>query len=1339
MSSEVIGGTYTLGGVIGRGGQAVVHQAWQRKTGAFVAIKKLKVKGPDGGSLESIATEIELLSKLDHPNIVKYFDVVDDDGHLHIVLEYMENGSLASVRKHFGNFSEPVCAMYMRQVLAGLDYLHAQGVLHRDIKGANILTTKDGVAKLADFGLAARAATFGDASVQDEVIGSPYWMAPEIIEMSAAPSAACDIWSLGCTIIELTAGKPPHFDLAPMAALFRIVQDDVPPLPGGISEALRDFLLQCFNRESVLRAGARALLGHAWLARARTSSSANAGDAGNPPPPRLAAVEEDEPLGGASKTASWSTARDKSESIPIVSLRSLTSDTAYDDEAAAKMPAELRLSDSDLDAFLDDHRRASGGQHLGSLLSAFLEVTAADDDDEENWAAAAMAGASADVEPRLPSLSVVCDEQNLLDKLSAQVDEGLLSPTPFLTTTTITSTTTTTTASADEPPALARAGSAEARTTRRRDTLARFRENDDDESFDFGLDLEKSVDELELSERLAKQVARPSISVATKASSSSSSASPSLRSDGEYSECSDFPDDDSSSSNGRGSSLVDEDPFASCLFDDERDFLHDDARERETRRLDEIETLLERLPLAFADGATTEVVLNQKTEAACAALRRLVDRKNETEPICLREHAVSSLLEAVERSLERRCVATTVAVLRVVHAVCRRGDLEAVVALGLTPLLARVVKDLLPNDAGCSSALVHVASVVERVCSHGSDDAVRLFIGGDGLGVLCHLLLPAGGGDAGLPEDHAVAADDGVEGVEAGSVVDVHRWSAAKVAVDALLCVLRREGRAEPKPLLRSGSSDQKLRERAVGRANSRAARPSRNSICLALARLDAPPRLASGLAAAIQLEDAARRAISKTNDEPARRRIAGASALAERSAAALCAFCEADAHVRDRVARSRTVKVILAVLAAAPKRVALMTAQEEHDDDDDDDDVFSEADAHTRLAVALVKALKALCMASAEALEALASAGAIEVVVGLLAAAQRGDGETLSDDDDDDDEDDDPAAAAATAAEKNFPHRDELEDQLVPCLYYLCRIDRARLARAAACGAARRLAACVARRRHLKQFALAILCELCHAASADCVVSADPDDDHPDDEHPDDDSGKPGDNTIASELWRAGGVKLYSRLLAEAYWGVRALAALAAWLARDATRRVQAELATPTCAERVVALLRASQRAEFEHALPPLRDALERSSPFAASLLAVGSRRRGGGPDDAPPGQPKKRKRRRHAFAREIGRRLRRHTSAIVRKALLEILRAALKAAPHPRGLLSQADLVLTLERLAVRDADQVLVRDLALSILAARYADDPPPPPPPPPPRLSAAKVSPSARRDPTPTTSL
>ncbi len=118
----------------------------------------------------------------------------------------------------------------MSQVLHGLLYLHEQGVIHRDIKGANILTTKEGLVKLADFGVATRATGLSESSV----VGTPYWMAPEVIELSGATTAS-DIWSLGCTVIELLDGKPPYHKLQPMPALFRIVNDDHPPLPESAS------------------------------------------------------------------------------------------------------------------------------------------------------------------------------------------------------------------------------------------------------------------------------------------------------------------------------------------------------------------------------------------------------------------------------------------------------------------------------------------------------------------------------------------------------------------------------------------------------------------------------------------------------------------------------------------------------------------------------------------------------------------------------------------------------------------------------------------------------------------------------------------------------------------------------------------------------------------------------------------------------------------------------------------------------------------------------------------------------------------------------------------------
>lgn len=159
----------------------------------------------------------------------------------------------------------------MSQVLNGLLYLHEQGVIHRDIKGANILTTKEGLVKLADFGVAMRTS----ALLDDQVVGTPYWMAPEIASMSGA-STASDIWSLGCTVIELLDGRPPYANtLNPMQAIFRIVNDDHPPLPQGASPAVIDFLMQCFQKDPNLRVSAKKLLKHPWIVNAKRSDTVN--------------------------------------------------------------------------------------------------------------------------------------------------------------------------------------------------------------------------------------------------------------------------------------------------------------------------------------------------------------------------------------------------------------------------------------------------------------------------------------------------------------------------------------------------------------------------------------------------------------------------------------------------------------------------------------------------------------------------------------------------------------------------------------------------------------------------------------------------------------------------------------------------------------------------------------------------------------------------------------------------------------------------------------------------------------------------------------------------------
>ncbi|XP_024014907.1 MAP3K epsilon protein kinase 1 isoform X2 [Eutrema salsugineum] len=266
--SKTLDNKYMLGDEIGKGAYGRVYIGLDLENGDFVAIKQVSLENIVQEDLNTIMQEIDLLKNLNHKNIVKYLGSLKTKTHLHIILEYVENGSLANIIKpnKFGPFPESLVTLYIAQVLEGLVYLHEQGVIHRDIKGANILTTKEGLVKLADFGVATK---LNEADVNTHsVVGTPYWMAPEVIEMSGV-CAASDIWSVGCTVIELLTCVPPYYDLQPMPALFRIVQDDSPPIPDSLSPDITDFLRQCFKKDSRQRPDAKTLLSHPWIRNSR--------------------------------------------------------------------------------------------------------------------------------------------------------------------------------------------------------------------------------------------------------------------------------------------------------------------------------------------------------------------------------------------------------------------------------------------------------------------------------------------------------------------------------------------------------------------------------------------------------------------------------------------------------------------------------------------------------------------------------------------------------------------------------------------------------------------------------------------------------------------------------------------------------------------------------------------------------------------------------------------------------------------------------------------------------------------------------------------------------------
>ncbi|KAL6224772.1 hypothetical protein ACLB2K_003627 [Fragaria x ananassa] len=249
QESQPIKGQWQKGKLIGRGTFGSVYVATNRKTGALCAMKEVELLPDDPKSAECIKQlqqEIKVLSQLKHPNIVQYYgsEIVED--RFFIYLEYVHPGSINKyVHEHYdGAMTEAVVRSFTRHILSGLAYLHSKKTIHRDIKGANLLVDSFGAVKLADFGMAKHlSGHVGNLSLK----GSPYWMAPELMQSemnkdnSSDLALAVDIWSLGCTIIEMFTGKPPWSQYEGAAAMFKVIKD-TPPIPETLSPEGKDFL-----------------------------------------------------------------------------------------------------------------------------------------------------------------------------------------------------------------------------------------------------------------------------------------------------------------------------------------------------------------------------------------------------------------------------------------------------------------------------------------------------------------------------------------------------------------------------------------------------------------------------------------------------------------------------------------------------------------------------------------------------------------------------------------------------------------------------------------------------------------------------------------------------------------------------------------------------------------------------------------------------------------------------------------------------------------------------------------------------------------------------------------
>ncbi|KAF9047267.1 kinase-like domain-containing protein [Panaeolus papilionaceus] len=251
---------------VGKGAYGSVHKGMHMPSGKIVALKIIDLDTADD-DVEDIQREVALLTQLrDAPNITQYYGCYMDGPRVWIVMEFASGGSALALMKSSkdGCIEEKYTAVIIREVLIALSYLHKVPVIHRDMKAANVLVTDAGRVMICDFGVSALLAT--NTSKRNTLTGTPYWMAPEVVQSVPAYDTKADIWSLGIMIYEMIKGTPPHSNLDKFAVMDLIPKIKPPKLAeseGG--KDMRDFMSYCLKESPAERLPAEELAKTKWM------------------------------------------------------------------------------------------------------------------------------------------------------------------------------------------------------------------------------------------------------------------------------------------------------------------------------------------------------------------------------------------------------------------------------------------------------------------------------------------------------------------------------------------------------------------------------------------------------------------------------------------------------------------------------------------------------------------------------------------------------------------------------------------------------------------------------------------------------------------------------------------------------------------------------------------------------------------------------------------------------------------------------------------------------------------------------------------------------------------